>query len=253
MSTTNGPMKIFKVTDKDGNVYVMNPVDTEARQAIDEAKNLQFDEDYFTSDVSQDETTVSVGLNGVPLGVDSDSPLKFAQDNAQGIVIGSDAPFSTAIAQEYDSTSTYAVDDVVMHKGLRYVCTTAITTAEAWNSAHWTAANIEDALTKNRAFYINAVYASGNYTIDKTYDEIISAYENGHVVLMKFINQANNIFIGTIDRIYKNSDNHSYIDFQNISYPDTTGGTNQYIITRLKLKDDNTVSSNVYLVAFTPG
>lgn len=90
MSTTNGPMKSFKVTDKDGNVYVMTPVDTEARQAIDEAKNLQFDEDYFTSEVSQDQTTVNVGLNGVPIGVDSDSPLKFVQDNAQGIVLGVD-------------------------------------------------------------------------------------------------------------------------------------------------------------------
>ena len=54
MSTTNGNMKSFKVTDKDGNVFILTPVDTEARQAIDEAKNLQFDEDYFTADVSQD-------------------------------------------------------------------------------------------------------------------------------------------------------------------------------------------------------
>jgi len=88
MSTTNGTMKSFKVTDKDGNVYVMTPVDTEARQAIDEAKNLQFDDDYFTSEVSQDQTTVNVGLNGVPLGVNT--PLKIVQDTAQGIVFGVD-------------------------------------------------------------------------------------------------------------------------------------------------------------------
>ena len=82
-------MKSFKVTDKDGNVFIMTPVDTEARQAIDEAKNLQFDEDYFTSELSQDETELSIGLNGVPIGVES--PLKFIQDDDQGIVIGSDA------------------------------------------------------------------------------------------------------------------------------------------------------------------
>lgn len=88
MSTTSGNMKSFKVTDKDGNVYVMTLVDTEARQAIDEAKLMNFDEDFFTSEPSQDQKTVNIGLNGVPFGVES--PLKFVQDNAQGIVLGCD-------------------------------------------------------------------------------------------------------------------------------------------------------------------
>lgn len=146
MSTTNGTMKSFKVTDKDGNVFIMTPVDTEARQAIDEAKNLQFDEDYFTSEVSPDQKTVNVGLNGVPIGVDSDSPLKFVQDDAQGIVIGSDAPFATAIAPEYDATATYAVGDHCVHLGKYYECNTAISTAEAWNSTHWDLTSIEDTI-----------------------------------------------------------------------------------------------------------
>ena len=155
MSTTNGNMKSFKVTDKDGNVFVLTPVDTEARQAIDEAKNLQFDEDYFTADVSQDQSTVNVGLNGVPLGVDTDTPLKFVQDTAQGIVLGSDAPFATAVAPEYDPTATYpTVGTAVMYKGLRYENNVAINAAEAWTAAHWDEAdvesqfaNVEDALS----------------------------------------------------------------------------------------------------------
>lgn len=146
MSTTSGTMKSFKVTDKDGNVFIMTPVDTVARQAIDEAKNLEFDDDYFTSEVSQDQTTVSVGLNGVPLGIDSDSPLKFVQDSAQGIVFGSDAPYSTALAPEYDSTATYAVGDSCMHLGKYYRCNTAISSAEAWNSTHWTETSLIDGL-----------------------------------------------------------------------------------------------------------
>lgn len=139
-------MKSFKVTDKDGNVFIMTPVDTEARQAIDEAKNLQFDEDYFTSEVSQDQTTVNVGLNGVPLGIDSDSPLKFTQDTAAGIVFGSDAPFATAIAPEYDATATYAVGDHCMHLGKYYECSSTISTAEAWTAAHWTETSVEDVI-----------------------------------------------------------------------------------------------------------
>ena len=33
MSTTNGPMRSFRVTDPQGNVYIMIPVDTTARTA----------------------------------------------------------------------------------------------------------------------------------------------------------------------------------------------------------------------------
>lgn len=143
MSTTNGTMKSFKVTDKNGNVFIMTPVDTEARQAIDEAKNLQFDEDYFTSDVSQDETTVNVGLNGVPIGVDSDSPLKFVQDDAQGIVLGSDAPFAESIAPIFSTSGTYAVGDAVMYNGKRYVSNEAQTMV-AWDSTKWTEKSVED-------------------------------------------------------------------------------------------------------------
>lgn len=37
----------------------------------------------------------------------------------------------------YDSTKTYAVGDMVIKNHAIYECTTAITTAEVWNSAHW--------------------------------------------------------------------------------------------------------------------
>ena len=104
MSTTSGNMNTLKVTGKDGNVFVMTPVDTEARQAIDEAKNLQFDDNYFTAEVSQDQSTVSVGLNGVPIGVSS--PLRFDQDTAQGIVIGIDTSAVTPAEMTGATAST---------------------------------------------------------------------------------------------------------------------------------------------------
>mgnify|MGYP004616341797 CR=1 FL=1 len=37
----------------------------------------------------------------------------------------------------YDATKTYAVGDMVIKNHTIYECTTAITTAEVWNSAHW--------------------------------------------------------------------------------------------------------------------
>lgn len=41
-------------------------------------------------------------------------------------------------ANDYDNTSTYAVDDCVIYGGVLYKCTTAIAVAEAWDSTHWT-------------------------------------------------------------------------------------------------------------------
>lgn len=43
------------------------------------------------------------------------------------------------IAGEYSSSATYAVGDYVFHSGALYRCISAITTAEAWTAAHWTA------------------------------------------------------------------------------------------------------------------
>lgn len=45
---------------------------------------------------------------------------------------------ATTLAPAYDPSKTYAVDSPVTYGGRLYKCTTAITTAEAWNPAHWT-------------------------------------------------------------------------------------------------------------------
>lgn len=46
------------------------------------------------------------------------------------------------IASNYSSASTYAVGAYAYYAGTLYKCTTAITTAEAWNSAHWAEAKL---------------------------------------------------------------------------------------------------------------
>lgn len=44
-------------------------------------------------------------------------------------------------ASEYDATATYEVGDYCVYEGQYYICTTAIASGEAWNSAHWDAVN----------------------------------------------------------------------------------------------------------------
>lgn len=48
------------------------------------------------------------------------------------------------VASAYSSSSTYAVGDYAIHNSNLYRCTTAITTAEAWTSAHWTQVALAD-------------------------------------------------------------------------------------------------------------
>lgn len=49
-----------------------------------------------------------------------------------------------SMAEEYSSSSTYSVGDLVLHDGQLYECNTAISTAEAWTAAHWTAKTVAD-------------------------------------------------------------------------------------------------------------
>ena len=44
-----------------------------------------------------------------------------------------------SICAYYSASSTYALGDIVRYANNIYVCSTAITTAESWTAAHWTA------------------------------------------------------------------------------------------------------------------
>lgn len=53
-----------------------------------------------------------------------------------------DAAVRSSLANAYSASSTYAVGDMVLKDGQLYECNTAITTAEAWTAAHWTAVTV---------------------------------------------------------------------------------------------------------------
>lgn len=65
-----------------------------------------------------------------------------------GIPKGADGSLaSQVLAADYSSSKTYAVGDYVYYNGNLYRCTTAITTAEAWTSGHWTQVALGDDVT----------------------------------------------------------------------------------------------------------
>ena len=49
---------------------------------------------------------------------------------------------STNFASLYSPSATYALGSYCTYQNVLYKCTTAITTPEAWNSAHWTASKL---------------------------------------------------------------------------------------------------------------
>ena len=63
-----------------------------------------------------------------------------AIEEATESVPASATQLRAAMAPTYSNSSTYAVGDYVWYDGDLYRCTTAITTAESWTAAHWTAA-----------------------------------------------------------------------------------------------------------------
>ena len=76
-----------------------------------------------------------------------------------------------SLAPAYSSSSTYAVGDYVMHEGVMYECTTAITTAEAWNAAHWTAVAIATEISDFKKEYDSLGFSVVNGALNATYTE----------------------------------------------------------------------------------
>ena len=69
----------------------------------------------------------------------SSTVMNTMQDNIEDAI---DQNVNNIGGKEYDNTATYDVGDIVKYQGQLYICTTAITTAEAWNSNHWQATDV---------------------------------------------------------------------------------------------------------------
>lgn len=80
------------------------------------------------------------------------------------------------ITDAYSSSSTYAVGDYCIYENTLYKCTTAIATAEAWNSGHWTAVSVADEikeLTNDTNITVESYLESGWITAKKIANLVI--------------------------------------------------------------------------------
>lgn len=76
------------------------------------------------------------------------------------------------IADDYDSTATYSVNDYAVYDGVLYKCTSAITIAEDFTPSHWTAVLVMDEISAGGG-------GGGSSTLSGLTDVAISSPANG--------------------------------------------------------------------------
>lgn len=81
------------------------------------------------------------------------------------------------ITDAYSSSSTYAVGDYCIYENTLYKCTTAISTAEAWNSGHWRAVTVADEI--NARVKKAGDRMSGDLTMDNSVIKIAKGQTKG--------------------------------------------------------------------------
>lgn len=79
------------------------------------------------------------------------------------------------IADDYDATATYAVNDYAIYEGVLYKCTSAITTAETFTPAHWTAVLVMNEISAGGG-------GGGSTTLAGLTDVALASVANGDVL-----------------------------------------------------------------------
>lgn len=103
------------------------------------------------------------------------------------------------ITDAYSSSSTYAVGDYCIYENTLYKCTTAISTAEAWNSAHWTAVSISyefkritnelsNKLNSNKVIQENGTASTSNVYSSKAIQNILNKIHPVGTIKMTTVN-----------------------------------------------------------------
>ncbi|MBO6243449.1 MAG: hypothetical protein J6O41_02635, partial [Clostridia bacterium] len=132
---TNGSIFNFTVTNANaGSTYTK----TEIEQFLAEKVNMS----DIINTVTSDETN---------------KPLSAKQGKVLNSNISSlnNTKLNKTIATDvYSNLSTYAVGDYCIYGNTLYKCTTAITTAEEWNSSHWTVTTIATEINSRLEFEV---------------------------------------------------------------------------------------------------
>lgn len=151
-STTHYNLPQFVTTDKPAWLTdfngAMSAIDTGIYNAQDKADDAAGDATQALSDAA-----------------DAQSTANTADGKGSGAV--------ASISENFDSTATYSVGDLVMYNNLLYVCRVAITTPGAWTgTTNWQRATVDDLLAaldlRMDAVEVKTTNSNPNITITKS-------------------------------------------------------------------------------------
>lgn len=182
---TNGTTFNFTVTNANvGNTYTKSEIEQFLAQKV----NISDIINTLTSDETNKPLSAKQGK--VLKGLIDNTYTSSEIDTFLGTINGNISNLNdtklnkTVITDAYSSSSTYAVGDYCIYGNTLYKCTTAIATAEAWNSGHWTAVTVADEI--NARVKKAGDRMSGDLTMDNSIIKIANGSQKG-------INNASNL------------------------------------------------------------
>ena len=109
-------------------------------------------------------------------------------------------PLMQDFAPVYDSTATYAVGDYCTHDNKFYVCTTAISTAEAWTVGHWNPVSVTEIATA-----IGADVDDLKEALSELFESVAFSFEQGTLNSTNGATSTSNYRVRTESFIYCDS------------------------------------------------
>lgn len=146
-TNTIGLVDTYTITFTNGTTFDFNVTNANAGSAYTKEEMQQF----LSQKVNIEDIINTLNSN------ETDKPLSAKQGKVLNENISSlnDTKLNkTVVTDAYSSSSTYAVGDYCIYGNTLYKCKTAITTAKAWNSAHWTATTIATELASRLEFQV---------------------------------------------------------------------------------------------------
>ena len=120
---------------------------------------------------------------------------------------------AAAVAPEYSSEQTYAVDTLVSHDSQLYICTTPIASPEEWTPGHWMATSLQALVSEQKGVY----WCTYNVT---TYAQVDNAKSKSMLPLCVYeFTVDGTLYKGTAIYAYVSSGTYVFFDcFENGTY-----------------------------------
>lgn len=150
-----------------------------------------------------------------------------------------------SIAPNYNATSTYKVGDYVSYQGKFYKCTTAIETAEAWNSEHWSETTAKDEFGKEKNIII--AYNEADDTLKEKLTYIFHYWKENNGLPTNVYYEDDYRYLVPISSIEVTpaSDYNTEIIFSSIYFSNNSTASYNYVHYKTWFPDGETISATV--------